>query len=433
MIGFKVDNTVLQEDKRILVAVSGGVDSMVLAFLLSKKYVPILAHINHQKRGEESNKDEELVRQFAIKNGLEFVSTILPKEFNQSKNFQENARLFRYQWLIEQAKVRCIRYIATAHHADDIVETFLGNLMKGTGLNGLTGITSKIMDDIYILRPLLKVTKEEIIQFAEENQIPYRNDLSNFENNYTRNKIRNILVPQMVNINDRANQNILNTIDRLQQTNDHYLSLVKEKLGIDKGELPIDISLNKIISDTYPALLLYSFVSHYGFNLEQCNDLLASITSGSAKIISGELEIVRDRETVIVKKIADSKGFYCEILKDGTYEINNQVFNFKTIQGSNLRSNDKSKFVIPFSEEAYPLVVRSRRDGDKFSPNGMNGLKKTLKKFIIDSKLNPLQKEEICVVEKNNKVVLVSPFRAAHFNVENDSIITYLEISVKTK
>src|SRR5687767_4154913 len=262
---------------RIVLAVSGGADSVVMADLFAAAgYFAVVAHVNHKLRETESDQDEEFARQLAARYGWPFEARALSgAELNadSSQSIQSAARDLRYQWFEEIRRHYNCNWVATAHHADDSFETLMINLLRGTSLSGLKGIPSK-RDNI--IRPLLFATREQILSYTLEKNLEFRHDSSNDEDKYERNRIRHHLIPEMRRINPALNTTAQRTIENLRAAWYFYnlqLTGLRKKLLLKKGDDYL-IPFRKVITYEFPAHLLFELINPFGFNFSQATDIL---------------------------------------------------------------------------------------------------------------------------------------------------------------
>ena len=303
------------KDKKILVAISGGIDSVVLTQLFSILNFDIsLAHCNFKLRGEESDLDEGFVCNFAKKNNKNYFTTSFnTKEFAQKnkQSMQVAARNLRYSWFQEVMRENCFDFLLTAHHADDNLETFLINLIRGSGLNGFTGIP-EINENI--VRPLLIFSRDEIIKYAKDSKIVWREDKSNSSTKYIRNKIRHKVVPVLKDINPGLLETFSKTIENLdgskQIINDRVLDISSDilfKTKVDSLEI-IKIAILEINKLSNPKAYLYQLLKQYNFT--EFNDIFNLLTSQSGKqIFSKTHAVLKDRDFLILSEIKEKKNF----------------------------------------------------------------------------------------------------------------------------
>jgi tRNA(Ile)-lysidine synthase len=406
----KKENLFQSKDK-LLLAVSGGVDSVVMCELCKQAgFDFVIAHCNFQLRGEESERDEQFVTDISKKYDVEiFVKKFDTEKYAEDKklSIQVAARELRYEWFHHLIGDK-IRHVLTAHHANDNIETLLMNFFKGTGINGLQGIMKK---QKHIVRPLLFATKEELLEFAKENELKYVEDSSNASDKYTRNYFRNQLIPSIQKIFPQVEENLLNNIQRFseigilyQQSIDHH----KKKLLEKKGE-EIHIPVLKLLKLQPLATIVYEIIKVFGFTPHQTEEVIKLLKSDSGKYVqSSSHKIFRNRKWLIISPNNTSVAENILIEeKDRMIQLANGQLKFEKIKADNHKpANNNSVAMLDADEITFPLLLRSWKQGDYFYPLGMNK-KKKLSRFFIDQKLSITEKENTRVIEMNKKIVWV--------------------------
>jgi tRNA(Ile)-lysidine synthase len=395
----------------ILVATSGGADSVVLCDMLHKmQYKFAIAHCNFTLRGGESDRDELFVQELAAKYAVPFFCTSFDTKSiaaAQKKSIEETARDLRYEWfytLLQQNNFACI---ATAHHADDNIETVVMQFFRGTGITGLRGILPK---QNRIVRPLLALRKADILLYAKENNIDFVTDSSNAENDYTRNLFRNTILPQIEKVYPEANANILRNIDRLGDTALLYnqkVAEIKSKLIEKRGE-EICIPALKLQKQQALQTIVYEIIKDFNFTANQIGEVVKLLDSKSGKFIqSATHRILKNRKWIIISPIIaiTNEIFLLHEIGDSVQLPIGNIKIESTVATANLNQGDNICFVNT-SEITFPLMVRKWKTGDYFYPLGMQK-KKKLSRFFIDQKLSLLDKEKIWIVESNKKIVWI--------------------------
>lgn len=388
--------------KRVLVAISGGVDSMVLSVLLHRLGIDItLAHCNFQLRGEESDADEDFVTSFAEKWQIPLYKIHFQTEKlgNDLKlNTQLTARKLRYEWFEKLCTEKDIPFIATAHHTDDSIETFLINLSRGCGLNGLLAIPER---NGRIIRPLLPFSKEEILTFAEKEGILWQNDSSNDSDKYIRNKIRHHISPKLKEIHPEFIQNFIKTQKFLQQTQHFLTNQVKKQLTkyFIQKENSIYIDSEGLEKDEDRLFLLFEGLKIYGFHTK-LTELEQLFYSEVGKIIySHTHQLIKDRKQWILIPLS-SKNEKKRLLINNENEFSQlDGFSLERISYNEIDFSDTSCLYIDAEQLIYPLTLRNYEEGDWFYPFGMQG-KKKISKFYKD--------EGYTLIEKENQLLLVN-------------------------
>ena len=385
---------------KVLVTLSGGADSVaLLRILLSLGYTCEAAHCNFHLRGEESNRDENFVVQLCHKLHVPLhVNSFETQAYacDHKISIEMAARELRYQWFEALAKEREHTAIAVAHHQDDSVETMLLNLIRGTGINGLLGIRPK---NGMIVRPLLCITRDEVIDYLQHLGQEYVTDSTNLEDEYTRNKIRLKLIPMMQEINPLVKEKLFQTGTYLNEVAVVYQRTIEE--GKSRVRTEDGISIQALLSEPSPSALLFELLSPLGFNSAQIDDIMQSITNGqSGKQFTGNQgwRVIRDRELLLIYKVEEKE----EITTPPFQLIYEEVIyapDFKISKDKNIAYFDAEKL----KEE---LIIRKWKPGDSFVPFGMTG-KKLVSDFLTDKKFSLLQKDNQWVLCCGEKIIWV--------------------------
>ena len=418
--------------KNILVACSGGIDSVVLVRILKElKFNISLAHCNFSLRGIESDEDEKFVISIADKLSIPIFNTKFDtkqfKEINKVST-QMAARELRYHWFDELCKKHSFDFIATGHHLDDEIETFLINLTRGTGIRGLIGIPET---NHKVIRPLLMISRNDIYEYAIKNNITWREDHSNTDTDYLRNKFRLNVIPSLRQTNTNFLKGFQKTTTHLKTSlslvND-YMELIKKLVFIVK-ETSIEIDILKLKGLPNTNYLIYELLFPYGFtNWGDIIDLLDAQTG--KKIFSKKYRLLKNRNFLILdqkNQINIESHFYInegdKILKKPLFLSINKVEEILDYTPNNL--------YLDFDKLVFPLKLRLWEDGDYFFPFGMKG-KKKLSKFFKDEKLSLISKEKIWVLLSENNIIWVVGMRSdERFKVDDETKhilkITYSE------
>ena len=405
---FVEENRLFTHDDRVLLTVSGGVDSMVmLAICVESGYRVGVAHCNFGLRGVESDEDELSVMEAATRYGVPCYNRRFDTQGEMERtgeSMEMVARRLRYAWFEELCTAEGYTTIAVAHHADDSIETFFINLMRGTGLRGLTGITRQRG---HIVRPLMFASRKEILEYALANHIHYREDSSNRSTKYLRNKIRLGLIPRIREINPKFTSLMGRNIDRLGEAQ-RFISTAIEKIrsvAVTSEEGVDTIWLDRLDGDFSRNFLLYELLnSAYGFKGDVIDSLCAALDSGCSgrRFYAREWVAVTDRGRVQVARIEADDACAVEVPEGAMRAYGgNAVLYFER------RSIDlvESFGVPPHMAQVdadklqWPLTLRRWREGDWFIPFGMTG-KKKVSDFLID--------EKVSLVEKSRQFVLLS-------------------------
>ncbi|HNW69778.1 MAG TPA: tRNA lysidine(34) synthetase TilS [Bacteroidales bacterium] len=410
-------NSLCGKSAKILLAVSGGADSVVMAELFHRAgYKFGIIHCNFRLRGKESDADEAFVRDLAIKKYQVpfFVTHFDTKKFaEQNKlSIQEAARELRYAYFEEIRIKEHFSSIATAHHADDRIETFFINLLRGSGISGLAGIPVKQKN---IIRPLLFAFRSEIEAFAAINKLKYRTDSSNKDSKYLRNKIRNKLLPVMEQIYPNYRNAVNTSITNLRNTEVIYRAYL-EKISLVKTNKNglITISIKELKKLEPASHYLFEFISAFGFNKYVCEDICNSLDEVSGKIfLSPSHRLVKDRENLIIEQLATEAPGRIFFLNDGVKQISHPIklkLAVKKSSGIKAFSEDKNMALLDKDRLVFPLTLRKWQKGDYFYPLGMKG-KKKLSDFFTDHKFSVIDKENTWLLCSEDKIVWVIGWR----------------------
>ncbi|MFZ6012093.1 MAG: tRNA lysidine(34) synthetase TilS [Bacteroidota bacterium] len=408
---------------KILLAVSGGIDSMVMLDLFLKSGFSIaVAHCNFQLRGSESDGDETLVAEVCRQNGVAFYSKKFETQAyaaGQEISIQMAARDLRYEFFKNVQATHHYAVVATAHHFDDNIETFFVNLFRGTGLEGLCGIPVKNGD---IIRPMLFTTREKIYQYAVDNNLTWREDSSNASTDYQRNFIRHEIMPLVRQVNPGFTDTFRNTLERLKSS----CKLTAQALVQFKREAVEAradgylILKNKLYQFAMPHVLLWELIKDQGFNLDQCRDMVATGQSGKV-FYSSTHQLTIDRESLMVTSRVSNEQLYT-LIAYGQYRAKSvdQQLELEELSIEKFKlAKDPAIAQLDHDKIRFPLVWRSWKEGDAFVPLGMDRHKK-LSDFFIDKKLPLPDKKKITVIESNGEIVWVVGHRISEqFKVDD--------------
>ena len=393
--------------KTYLLAVSGGVDSMVLAELFRVCNLKFeVAHINYHLRNEDSNLDQKMVSDFCERHQIPFHLYEVSEVDKQPKNSIQNwARELRYRFFREIQQKENLEFLVTAHHLNDQLETFIIHLSKASGIRGLSGIPK---NENGIIRPLLDFSKVEIYDFAEQNQIEFRADQSNQKTDYLRNKIRHNIVPELEKVNSDFLNNFSKSIHYINQAKDFINESVNEKieiLKINSGENQIIINKQKFSEES--ELIHYEILKRFGFNDEKEMQKVLTAETGSS-FFNSEYQLLINRNELIFSKNLEVRGEKLE-------EIDIEIVGNKIIVPENIKIEIQEFgncfWKIDQHKIQLPLKLRKRQEGDLFFPIGMIG-KKKISKFFKDEKLSILAKQKIWLLcDADDRVLGVLPFR----------------------
>ncbi len=401
------------ENQSYLLAVSGGADSMVLAYCFKEAGIKFqVAHINYKLRGEDSELDQKTVEDFCKKHDIQFhLYSVSEKDRKPEHSIQLWARELRYDFFKQVQKNENLEFLVTAHHLNDQLETFIINLSKAAGINGLSGIPA---NSNRILRPLLPFSKEDVYAFAKENGIEYREDLSNRKNDYLRNKIRNKVVPKLLETNDHFLENFRKSSSYLNQTKDFVQQQIRE---IEKRITVFNPS-HKILSKDQLSresdFVKFEILKKYGFDQEKEIPKIFNAENGSL-FFSKDYRLTVNYDELVLNKKTDhnvSKEEEEEIIliKESDLSQNQTALNLENIMAIE-EINKSFEWDFDIRKLRFPLRLRRPEEGDEFYPSGFSG-KKKVSKFFRDEKLSILARQKIWILaDGENSVLGVIPFR----------------------
>lgn len=400
-------------NSKLLLAVSGGIDSIVMATLFKTLgYNIALAHCNFRLRGSESDGDESFVNTFAEKNNIPVHTTRFDTVSFASDNkvsIQMAARQLRYSWFNELLEKHGYDYLLTAHHLDDQIETFLINFTRGTGLEGLTGIPQQ---NGRVVRPLLPFSRIEIEQYAEEVGLEWREDSSNASDKYLRNKLRHDVVQVLKTLNKDFGMSFASTTKHLQQS----LSLVQDAAVIVYKEVVTErenqkhINLQQLLRLPNYKAYLYQWLHPFGFTA--WHDIYSLVEAQPGKYILSEgFRLLKDRDVMILEpNSSETDAIYT--IEEGQEIVNEPVSLRLQEIGELPKDMLKNGIYVNKQLIKFPLFVRKWQEGDYFYPFGMNGRKKKVSKFFKDEKMSLSDKENTWLLCSANDVVWIIGQRA---------------------
>ena len=407
-------NKLFDPKEKILLAVSGGMDSVVMADLFHRaKFKFAIAHCNFQLREKESDGDEKFVRALAKKYNVKFYV----KRFNTEKesktkkiSIQMAARDLRYHWFESLVRTEGYSYVATAHHLSDSIETFFINLLRGTGIEGISGIDVK---STYIVRPLLFATREEIEKYSKEQKITYREDSSNQSDDYLRNRIRHHLIPAFKALNPKFENTMSGNLSHFSFAAKILRQQVADQTGklLKKEKDFYSIALKELKRQEDAEQLLYELMRPFGFNYIQCIEMLSegSSTKSGKVFLTESFRGVRDRDNLLLNALHTTYTSEIQIPRAKKKTLNDS-FELKTSFGER-----KKNTTIPAEQTVqwldadllkFPVTLRKWKAGDYFYPLGMKHHKK-LSDFFIDRKVSLPVKENTYVLLSENEIVCI--------------------------
>jgi len=399
-----------QPEERMLLAVSGGIDSVVLFHLFVRSgYSFAVAHCNFQLRGKESDKDDHFVQDLAEEAKIQFFSRSFETEAYSKMHgisIQMAARELRRTWFSELKQANNFDKIATAHHLNDSIETALFNLAKGTGIAGLMGIQPKKEDYV---RPLLFSTRQMIEDYAALQQLKWREDRSNSSVKYSRNLIRHHVIPELKKINPNLEQTFAQTSEKIVGAS----AILGDVVNAKKSELLHRVKDLTVIDKLSLAavgntpILVYEMLEEFGFNYTQIKDMLQSLHGQTGKVFhSGTHQITIDRKQVFIEKRQSNVHSYWKIYKDESEKhIEGVQFHFEKLGAQNTSiKRDKQMAMLDLDKLRFPLSFRHWKHGDAFFPLGMQH-KKKVSDFMIDEKIPVNLKKQMLLLLSGNDIV----------------------------
>lgn len=407
--------------KKLLLAVSGGLDSMVLLHLFQELNCDIaIAHCNFQLRGMESFGDQQFVEQYAQLRKIPLFIKQFDTEFYAKEaklSTQIAARELRYEWFYELLESNNFDYIITGHHADDNLETFLINLSRGTGLEGLTGIP---VENGRIIRPLLFLSRQDIENYAIDQGVKWREDSSNASDKYVRNKIRHHLIPVLKELNPNFISSFLKTQNFLSDSMDlveDAARMIYQQVAIEEGD-QIRFRLKQLLQLSNYRSYLYQWLRNYGFTAWEDIYDLVGCQSGK-QVFSKDYRLLKDRDSLILTPIGTTEE-PTEFLIQPQDTIVDTPIKIELSTAENLVDASNTTIFVDSDQLEFPLQIRKWKRGDVFFPLGMNGKSKKLSKFFKDEKMSLLEKESTWLLCSNNQIVWIMGLRADHrFRISN--------------
>lgn len=410
------------ENKKLLIACSGGIDSVILTHLMNEvKFGIALVHCNFSLRGKESDGDERSVVDLAKKLSIPiFVETFDTKKYAKDHKLstQMAARELRYRFFDEILRDFKYDYLLTAHHLDDDLETFFINLSRGTGLKGLTGIPRL---NEKVVRTLLSFSREEIIEYATKNNLKWREDSSNKKTDYLRNKLRLEVIPKFKEVNNSVLKNFQKTHQNLQNTKnllEDYMALV---FKIAVSEVPDGYSINiaKLQELPHTDALLYELLSNFGFT--EWDDVSRLLIAQTGKqVFSKTHQLLKNRDELLLTEINSDNNEDEIFISEGLKEINSPIY-LKFESSKYIGETEKNLGFVDFDKLKFPLKLRKWKEGDSFQPFGMKG-KKKLSKFFKDEKVSLNEKQKTWLLLSEEHIVWIIGHRLDdRFKVSEDT------------
>lgn len=412
---FIKEKQLFESHQKVLLAVSGGIDSMVLLDLFEKSEFEYgIIHCNFNLRGKESDGDEAFVREQVLNHGVPaWFKSFDTKEYAELNgiSIEMAARELRYEYFEKIRSENNYSYIATAHHLDDLIETFFLNLSRKTGIKGLTGIKEK---NGKVIRPLLFAFRNEIEDYARANFIDFREDSSNNDDIYQRNYLRNNILPLFLDWNTAFKKNLLASIENLKETEQvysGYLQTDREIVFVNEGNKGI-IQIGELKKVLFPKVVLFEILTDYNFNSTVINEVFESLGNDSGKqFYSQTHRVIKDRENLYINPLEEKEDRIYYIESDDIELFQPLDLNLEKISGQDfniIKSANVACLDLDLLE--FPLLIRKWQQGDYFQPLGMTGFKK-VSDFFIDEKLPLHEKENTWLLCSGNKIVWIMGHR----------------------
>ncbi|MBT8245747.1 MAG: tRNA lysidine(34) synthetase TilS [Winogradskyella sp.] len=428
------------KNTRLVIAISGGIDSVVLAHLCNQFDLNfVLAHCNFNLRGKESDTDEDFVLELSEELNVEAFIQRFDTEAYAKENkcsIQMAARELRYDWFNDLAEQLEFDYILTAHQADDNLETFLINFTRGTGINGLTGIPT-INENI--VRPLLPFSREQVEDYAKDQNIKWREDSSNSSRKYLRNKLRHEVIPILKEINPQLLDSFQNMLENLNDTADiveESLNAVAKRAIVDINESGVSYKVSEFKKVNNSKAYLFEMFKDYGFT--EWNNVVNLLDAETGKYVtSNAYKLTKHRKLLILSDLVDRPNKKENVtLSMSKHQIESSDALFETPIGnlkfekvSNLLKPTKNTIFIDKEKLKFPLKLRLWKKEDIFHPSGMKG-KKKVSKYLKDEKLKPSEKENTWVLTSENKTIWVIGRRADERFIANEKSKNILKIEL---
>ncbi len=426
------------KEKVYLLAVSGGVDSMVLMHIFNSLGLHFkVAHCNFNLRGADSVEDEMLVRAQSEKFGVDFYCESFDVggyKKKQKCSTQMAARDLRYNWFQELLLEHKFHYLVTAHHLNDNIETILLNLTRGTGIKGISGMELLTKN---ILRPMLSVSKKSILKYSADNKVTFRNDVSNASNDYSRNKIRNMVIPLLEELNPGLDHTMATNIANLKVVNDVYQTSIEKELSKDiistKGEL-FFMDIPKLLQLPNSKNTLFEWLNRFGFNFSIVGQLYTTVVeennTGKQFFSDSHILLINRGKLIIspIKSLSSDSVFINKLDKNVTYPV---ILALNSISKEEIDIKKDSNFAYLDEEKlTFPLEIRKWKNGDVFQPFGMKG-KKKVSDYLIDNKVSQFDKEKTFVLLSNNEIIWLVGHRSSEKYKISSSTISVLTLKLE--
>jgi tRNA(Ile)-lysidine synthase len=420
------ENGLFNVKDRILLGVSGGVDSVVMADLFRRSgFNAGVAHCNFQLRGAESDEDARFVERFAARCGMPFHSTVFETgrvAQDRGISIQMAARELRARWFDELLRAHKYAYVATAHHLNDVLETVLLNLTRGTGIDGLAGIPVRQQRTI---RPLLFASRDQINSYAREQDISWREDSSNATDDYQRNMIRHHVVPVLRQINPNLEETFSDTSFRLRASREFVHRFLKDFSirNINYDGKHVQISKEELMDHRFASVILWELIKDLGFNFDQCIGIAGGGHQPGVVFTSSSHRLTVDRDAFVISRLTDITGIHVEIPAGATRATGGGQSLTLVMQKRDQFALEKDDTIaqLDYDKLSFPLIWRAWMEGDRFIPLGMTEHKK-VSDFLIDEKVALPEKDHVTVIESGGEIVWIVGRRvSAHVRVTGET------------
>jgi len=416
-------NKLIQPGDKVLVAVSGGVDSVVMLDLFARIGTPFaIAHCNFELRGSESDDDEKFVIQLAHSYNVNvFIKKCNAADYSRKKglSIQESARVLRYAWFNKVCSQNDFSLIAVAHNQDDNIETFFINLFRGAGIKGLKSIPVVRQN---IIRPLMFANRSQIIEYANNHNIEFREDSSNSSDYYLRNKIRHHLIPKIEEISSGFATAAQKSINHLRDSNLILQSAISEKkqqLFVTSSNGVIQASKLELRKLSPIKIWMYYLLNEYGFHRQITDDICSSLVDENQiglKFNSTNFELLIDRDYLLIRKIREvsaTKAYTITLHQNEITEPVNIKIEKQKNKGKFKFNNDNTTAYFDLEKLTFPLTIRRWHQGDRIVPFGMNGTK-LISDILINNKVDSFEKENTYVVLSGEKIIWLVGHRSSN-------------------
>ena len=402
--------------EKMILAVSGGIDSVCMAYLFKNTgFTFAIAHCNYGLRGDESDSDELLIKQLADTFEVPFYSIHFnTKEYAQLQkvSIQVAARELRYSWFENLRRKFNYDFVAVAHNADDAIETFFINLIRGCGINGITGIKAR---NEHVLRPVLFAHRSEIVEFCTEHNISFRTDSSNLTDKYLRNRIRNSIIPdfekEAADFKKTMNENLNRFDDAAKLYNFAVEKIISDILNTNEPNKHL-VSISKLVESPSPKTILFETLKRYQFSGKTSEDVFFNLAGISGKtFFSNQFRLIKDREYLIICRLdqANDQKYYVDQDTLEIHEPYHMNFSFHDSDGYEFSIN-KSIADFDADQLVFPLMFRRWQHGDYFKPLGLRNMKK-VSDYFTDKKLSLYDKENCWILTSAGEIIWLIGYR----------------------